>query len=58
MTKDDITKIDQLLQKRLQENNRQLRQELKNDIKAEVDPLHEKLDAKREQITNPYSPFP
>lgn len=52
MTKDDITKIDQLLQKRLQENNLQLRHKLKNDIKTEVDPLHERLDAQREQITN------
>jgi hypothetical protein len=32
----------------LAENNKQIRKE----IKAEVDPLHERLDAQREQINN------
>ena len=51
MTKSDFAQIDQLLQRRLQENNQQLRLELKKDIKAEVDPLHAELDAQRKQIT-------
>jgi hypothetical protein len=45
---------DQKFQKLLEENNKQLRQEIREDnkaaIKAEVDPLHERMDAQREQI--------
>jgi uncharacterized protein involved in exopolysaccharide biosynthesis len=36
----------------LAENNKQLRQEIKEDTKAEVAPLHERLDTQREQISN------
>jgi hypothetical protein len=36
----------------LAENNKQLRQEVREDVKAEVDPLHERLDAQREQINS------
>jgi predicted nucleic acid-binding Zn-ribbon protein len=50
MTKDNLTQIDQLLQRSLQANNRQLRQELKKDFKAEIDPIQERLDAQRVQI--------
>jgi hypothetical protein len=41
MTNDDL----QQFQKLLEANNKQLRQDLREDIKAEVDPLHERLDA-------------
>jgi hypothetical protein len=49
MTNDDLLQqLDTLIQKRLEENNKQIRKE----IKAEVDPLHERLDTQREQINN------
>jgi hypothetical protein len=43
---------DKNFQNRLEENNKQLRQEVREEIKAEVDPLHDRLDAQREQINN------
>ncbi len=39
---------DENLQKRLEENNKQIRKE----IKSEVDLLHERMDAQREQIAS------
>lgn len=65
MTKDDLIQIDHLLQKRFENNNKKLRQELKNDfktetgsllqefkhdLKIEIDPIHERLAAQHEQI--------
>jgi hypothetical protein len=52
MTKDDLEQIDQLIQKRLDANNKQLRQEIRADVKAEVDPLHERLDTLRGQVAS------
>jgi hypothetical protein len=52
MTKDDLDQIDQLIQKLLDANNKQLRQEIRADTKAEVDPLHERLDTLRGQIAS------
>jgi hypothetical protein len=53
MANDDLV---QQFKKLLEENNKQLRQEIREDtkaeVKAEVDPLHERLDAQREQIAN------
>jgi uncharacterized membrane-anchored protein YhcB (DUF1043 family) len=47
MASDDLLQqLDTLIQKRLEENNKHIQQ----NIKAEVDPLHERLDAQREQI--------
>lgn len=49
MTKDELDQIKQLLA----ENNKQLDQnfrKLLKEIKAEVDPLHERMDAQREHI--------
>jgi uncharacterized protein (DUF342 family) len=51
MVNDDLL---QQFKTTLAENNKQLRQEIREDnkaaIKAEVDPLHERLDAQRQQI--------
>jgi uncharacterized protein involved in exopolysaccharide biosynthesis len=47
MASDDLL---QQFKELLAENNKQLRQEIKEDTKAEVAPLHERLDAQREQI--------
>jgi hypothetical protein len=41
----------QQFQKLLEENNKQLRQEIREDIRAEVDPLHERLDAQQKRLT-------
>jgi predicted RNase H-like nuclease (RuvC/YqgF family) len=41
----------QQFQKLLEENNKQLRQEIREDIRAEVDPLHERLDAQQKRFT-------
>jgi seryl-tRNA synthetase len=55
MANDDLLQqFDKLIQQRLEANNKQLRHEIREDtkaeVKAEVDPLHERLDAQREQI--------
>jgi uncharacterized membrane-anchored protein YhcB (DUF1043 family) len=48
MASDDLLQqLDTPIQKRLEENNKHIQQ----NIKAEVDPLHERLDAQREQIS-------
>ncbi len=56
MIKNDLDQIDQLIQKRLDTSNKQLRQGLREnirqDIKAEVDPLHERLDGQQNQFAN------
>lgn len=52
MTKDDLQQIDQLIQNRFDLNNKKLKQEIKIDIKAEVEPIHERFDAQRDQITH------
>jgi predicted nucleic acid-binding Zn-ribbon protein len=48
MANDDLV---QQFKKLLEENNKHLRQEIREDIKAEVDPLHERLDAQQERFT-------
>jgi hypothetical protein len=45
MTKDDLEQIDQLLERRL-------KAELSNFGKTEIDPLHERLDAQRDQTAS------
>jgi predicted nucleic acid-binding Zn-ribbon protein len=52
MANDDLL---QQFKKLIEENNKQLRLEIQEDnkaaIKAEVEPLHERFDAQREQIS-------
>lgn len=52
MTKNGLGQIDQLIQKRFEGNNRKLRQDLRKDIKTEVNPLHDRLDVQRDQIND------
>jgi hypothetical protein len=74
MTNDDLEQLDQLIQKRLEANNRQLRQDinagnqqlrqeltgliktetnkLRAESKAQMDHVHERFDAQRDQINS------
>ncbi len=54
LLEENTNQLEQNFQKRQEDNNKQLRLEIREDtkaeIKAEVAPLHERLDAQREQI--------
>ena len=50
MNQSDVAQIEKLFLKHLQDNNKQLRQVIKKDIKAEIEPLSERLDSQSKQI--------
>ena len=49
MANDDLL---QQFKKLLEENNKQQAQDFQNRLDAAVDPIHERLDVQREQISN------
>jgi hypothetical protein len=47
--------LEQNFQKRQEENNKQLRLEIHEDIRAEVDPLHERMDTQYKNLSGQIS---
>jgi hypothetical protein len=56
MANDDLLQqFDKLIQQRLEANNKQLRQEVREDVKAEVEPLHERMDTQHKNLSRQIS---